>query len=220
MSGELSVAEGHALAASVSAALKRAIPHLAETSVHVHPAHQTQQVLVGGATVNILPPRYQLNTTVSAAPMGAAGLVYDAAGKVAWNEIWQGFCDLALAGGPPHRGTLLEPVSPESVVADAANYAAVLAELKRGITMVTGLPLVESVTLGWVGMVCDSEAMALWLLRAIVVENISVRREGQTLFFPAGPAFRVDKEIKNIITVIAKTNHYWQEHAASLTNLS
>ena len=79
--------------------------------------------------------------------------------------------------------------------------------------MVTGLPTVRSVTPGWVGMKCASEAMALWLLRAIVVENISVRREDAVLYFPAGSDFRLEKEIKNVITVIAKTNHYWQEHA-------
>jgi sirohydrochlorin cobaltochelatase len=54
--------------------------------------------------------------------------------------------------------------------------------------------------------------MALWLLRAIVVENVSVRREGTVLFLPAGPAFRLNQEIKNVITVAAKTYHYWAEH--------
>jgi len=32
---------------------------------------------------------------------------------------------------------------------------------------------------------------------------------------PAGPAFRLDKEIKNVITVVAKTHHYWTEHRGS-----
>jgi sirohydrochlorin cobaltochelatase len=32
------------------------------------------------------------------------------------------------------------------------------------------------------------------------------------LFLPAGPTFRLDKEIKNVVTVIAKTHHYWKEH--------
>jgi len=127
-----------------------------------------------------------------------------------------GFCDLALAGGPPHRGTLLEPVSPEAAAADAEGYERVLNELQRGIQMVTGLPSVRSTTPGWIGMECESEDMALWLLRAIVVENISVRREDKTLYFPAGANFRIEKEIKNVVTVIAKTNHYWQEHAKAL----
>lgn len=162
--------------------------------------------------LDMLPLRHQMENNVSAAPMGAADLVYDDDGNVAWNEIWGDFCDLALAGGPPHRGTLLEPVNPETVINNPENYARVLRELKRGIEMITGLQVVQSSSPGWIGMECSSEAMALWLLRAIVVENVSVRREDKVLFFPAGPDFRLEHEIKNVITVIAKTNHYWQEH--------
>jgi sirohydrochlorin cobaltochelatase len=188
--------------------------------VHLHPGSQhetTSSPTLNLSSLNILPPQYQLNTAVSAAPMGAAALVYDADGKVAWDEIWQGFCDLALAGGPSHRGTLLEPVSPDTATADPQAYEKVLAELERGIHMVTGLPVIQSTTPGWIGLECDSDDMAIWLLRAIVVENISVRREGKTLFFPAASHFRLEKEIKNIITVIAKTTHYWHEHAQALS---
>ncbi len=166
----------------------------------------------------ILPPRYRNGRPVSAAPMSAAPLVYDDAGRVAWDRVWGGddpnnpFCELALAGGPPHRGTLLEPVSPEAAAADPEGYARVIAELARGLHMVTGLPVVTACAPGWIGLVCESEAMALWLLRAIVVENVSVRREGCTLFLPAGPNFRLDGEIKNVVTAVAKTYHYWKEH--------
>ncbi len=160
---------------------------------------------------NLLPPRYQ-NKPVSAAPMGAADLILDANNQVAWDEMWQGFCDLAMAGGPPHRGDLLEPVSPQDVAADPLAYESILAELERGIRLVTGLRTVRSNAAGWVGVECTDEAMALWLLRAIIVENISVRREGCILYLPAGPAFRLSHEIKNVITVIAKTHHYWKEH--------
>jgi sirohydrochlorin cobaltochelatase len=59
--------------------------------------------------------------------------------------------------------------------------------------------------------------MALWLLRAIVVENVTVRREDNVLWFPAGPHFRLEREIKNVVTVVAKTTHYWQEHIAGLS---
>ncbi|MBI1256415.1 MAG: cation diffusion facilitator family transporter [Chloroflexi bacterium] len=212
----LSLAESDQIAEHVQAALRRTIPHLTEVTIHLDPAHQHEigDVEQKMGAMNILPPRYQL-TTPSAAPMGAAGLEYDSEGKVAWNEIWQGFCDLALAGGPPHRGTLLEPVNPPAIAADPEGYAGVIAELERGIRMVTGLSTVHSTTPGWIGMACTSEEMALWLLRAIVVENVSVRREDNVLYFPAGPDFRLEKEIKNVITVIAKTNHYWQEHIAS-----
>lgn len=160
----------------------------------------------------LLPPRYQGGVCVSPAPMSAADLVYDAAGQVAWDAIWGDFCDLALAGGPPHRGTLLEPATPESVAADPDGYERVLAELARGIRMITGLPVVASAAPGWIGVRCAGEDMALWLLRAIVVENVSVRREGEVLYLPAGPGFRLEHEIKNVITVVAKTHHYWTEH--------
>ena len=60
----------------------------------------------------ILPEEYQdAYEDVQPVSMGSAGLKYGADGKVAWNEIWATFCDLAMAGGPPHRGTLLEPGS-------------------------------------------------------------------------------------------------------------
>lgn len=165
-------------------------------------------------SLNLLPPRYQGDVSVSAAPMGAADLVYDADGRVAWDQIWGDFCDLALAGGPPHRGTLLEPVAPEAVRANPQRYQQVWDEVARGIGMITGLPVVES-SPGWIGVKCTDEAMALWLLRAIVVENISVRREDTVLYFPVGPDFRLEGEIKNIITVLAKTFHYWTEHITS-----
>lgn len=169
-------------------------------------------------SVNILPPRYQdPNTKVSAAPMGAAALAYDDDGEVAWGEMWEGFCELALAGGAPHRGVLLEPVHEDAIAINPERQEWVLKELERGIGLVTGLPVVRSVTPGWIGMECHSEEMALWLLRAIVVENITVRREDAVLWFPAGPDFRLEREIKSVITVVAKTNHYWDEHVAGQT---
>lgn len=161
---------------------------------------------------DILPPQYRNGKMVSAAPMGSAPMRYTDDGKVAWNEMWSGYCDLALAGGPPHRESLLEPVSPAEVKADVDAYKSVVSEIERGFQLITGLPTVESEKLGWVGLKCENEEMALWLLRAIVVENVCVRREGSVLFLPAGPAFRLDKEIKNVITVVAKTHHYWTEH--------
>ena len=105
---------------------------------------------------------------------------------------------------------------PDFVATNPDGYETVLQELERGIKMVTGLPTQRSTSPGWMGLVCRDETMALWLLRAIIVENVSVRREGNVLFFPASPEFRLGEEIKNVITVIAKTNHYWQEHAKVL----
>ena len=162
---------------------------------------------------DLLPPRYRTDRAVSAAPMGTAPMRYDEAGQVAWDQMWTSFCDLALAGGPPHRGTLLEPVSPEEILAHQQDYKRVIAEIERGLIMVTGLPVLYSKQPGWIGLQCTDEEMALWLLRAIVVENVCVRREGRALWLPVGPAFQLEKEIKNVITVVAKTYHYWTEHA-------
>ncbi len=139
-------------------------------------------------------------------------MIYNDDGEVAWDQMWTTFCDLALAGGPPHRDTLLEPVPPEAVMADQEAYGRVVGEIERGLRLVTGLPTIRSKNPGWVGLDCQEEQAALWLLRAIVVENICVRREGNVLYFPAGPAFRLEKEIKNVVTVVAKTYHYWTEH--------
>ncbi|HEY4260894.1 MAG TPA: CbiX/SirB N-terminal domain-containing protein [Schlesneria sp.] len=162
---------------------------------------------------SMLPSEYQGQyEAVKPTSMGTASLKFDDAGKVAWGDIWTSFCDLALAGGPPHRGTLLEAVSSADALAEPEQYEAVVAEIERGIKLVTSLPVITSKTPGWVGVRCESEEMAVWLMRAIIVENIMVRREGDVLFLPAGPRFTVKREIKNVITAIAKTVHYWSTH--------
>jgi hypothetical protein len=57
--------------------------------------------------------------------------------------------------------------------------------------------------------------MANWLVRAVVMENVSTSREDSVLELPAGPHYRLEKEIKNVITVIAKTCHYFADHLRS-----
>lgn len=161
----------------------------------------------------LLPSEYQGRyESVSPRSMGTAALKLDQDGNVAWDEIWTSFCDLALAGGPPHRGTLLEAVTSEQALADRDAYEAVVAEIARGIQLVTALPIVPSAVPGWIGVRCASEEMAVWLMRAILVENIMVRRESDILYLPAGPHFTVKREIKNVITSVAKTVHYWTAH--------
>jgi len=213
---QLAFIETHSIAENVRKVLHQAVPHLGEANIHVDPSYeyQTNEQSLSGLA-KILPPRYQ-DSLPSAAPMGAVGLKFTDDGDVAWNEIWTDFCDLALAGGPPHRGNLLEPVHPDEITANPEDYNTIIEEIDRGLRMVTGLTVIRSEVPGWIGLQCDNEEMALWLLRAIIVENIMARRENETLYFPVGPAFRVDKEVKNIVTVVAKTTHYWQEHVAEL----
>ncbi len=161
----------------------------------------------------ILPATYRdCYEDVQPVSMGSAGLKYTPDGQVAWNEIWTTFCDLAMAGGPPHKGKLLEPATPAAIESDLARYQQVIAEICRGIGLVTELPVQPSATPGWVQIECADPVMAGWLLRAITMENVAARAHGVFLELPAGPAYRIEKEIKNVITVIAKTCHYWVEH--------
>ncbi|MDQ3655310.1 MAG: cation diffusion facilitator family transporter [Chloroflexota bacterium] len=215
------LAEGQAIVSNVKRVLHEHIRHLSLVTVEIVAIDAAGPEAAVPATrttaLGILPPRYQdPNTRVSAAPMGAAALHYDEQGDVAWDEMWTGYCELALAGGAPHRGTLLEPVHEAAIAANLEQYEWVLKELERGIAQVTKLPVRRSPVPGWIGLECTGEDMALWLLRAIVVENVTVRREDNVLWFPAGPHFRLEREIRNVVTVVAKTTHYWQEHIAGL----
>jgi hypothetical protein len=161
----------------------------------------------------ILPGEYQDSyEQVQPVSMGSAGLKYTADGQVAWDEIWQSFCDLAMAGGPPHKGTLLESGQLSNIEAHPHRYDRVAEEICRGIRMAADLTARPSLVPGWVRIRCHSEAMSAWLLRAIVMENVAARAEGATLDVPAAPHFRIDKEIKNVVTVVAKTCHYWVGH--------
>jgi len=161
----------------------------------------------------LLPADYQDSyDSITPVPMRSAGLKFAADGRVAWDEIWGSFCDLAMAGGPPHKGALLEPASRQVIDANPDRYREVVDEICRGIAMASGLRAAASTDPGWIRVTCDDDTTAAWLLRAIVMENVAVRAEGDALELPAGPGFRLEKEIKNVITVIAKTYHYWDGH--------
>ena len=164
----------------------------------------------------ILPEQYRDSyEDVVPVSMGSAGLKYDADGRVAWDQIWGSFCDLAMAGGPPHRGTLLQPATGEAISANPEAQRRIIEEIRRGISLVTRLPVHPSADGAWVGVRCRSVGMAGWLVRAIVMENVQARHDAEILFLPAGPDFRLAKEIKNVITATAKTCHYWKDHMSA-----
>ena len=168
---------------------------------------------IEGRLKTLLPEEYQNSyDALQPVSMGSAGLKFDAAGKVAWNEIWQSFCDLAMAGGPPHKGALLGAGRRADIDARPERYAEVSEEICRGVMMAAQLEADPSPTPGWIRVTCYSGGMAQWLLRAIVMENVAARADGLTLDLPAAPHFRLEKEIKNVVTVIAKTSHYWLGH--------
>ena len=161
----------------------------------------------------MLPEQYQDSyEELQPVPMRSAGLKYGADGAVAWDEVWGSFCDLAMAGGPPHKGKLLEPGVEADINAQFARYDEVAEEICRGVRLVTGLRSYVSQAPGWVSVTCLGDGMANWLVRAILMENVAARRAGAVLELPAAPHFRLEKEIKNVVTVVAKTCHYWMGH--------
>jgi sirohydrochlorin cobaltochelatase len=54
--------------------------------------------------------------------------------------------------------------------------------------------------------------MAAWLCAAIILENVDARCEEERLLLPAGADFELADQVKSVITVLAKTHHYWQAH--------
>jgi hypothetical protein len=150
--------------------------------------------------------------TISPISMGSAGLKYDKEGRVAWDEIWTTFCDLAMAGGPPHRGKFLGPPNPPDVSKDLEKSKDVAFEIQRGIQLTTGMKASIDDQFNWVLLECESETMAAWMHRAIVSENVFADHLGNVVYLPSGPDFRIEKEIKNVIVCVAKTWHYWDGH--------
>ncbi len=140
--------------------------------------------------------------------MSAAPFVYREDGSPDWGSMWQTFCELALYGGPPHRG---EDNALEEPEAAGGMTPELVEQLQRGIREVAGLDssLRDD---GWLAVHCGSKRMAAWLCAAIILENVEARCEGEDLLLPAAEGFELTNEVKSLVTVVAKTNHYWQAH--------
>lgn len=146
-----------------------------------------------------------------AQPMSSAPFLWRADGRPDWGSMWTTFCELALYGGPPQRGPDSPLRAPTGVPTETDRE--MLAEMQRGIWETTGL-YAESTEPGWLAVTCDSPTMAAWMCAAIILENVDARVEEDRLVLPAGPGYELKDEVKSIITVAAKTHHYWQAHVA------
>jgi hypothetical protein len=144
-------------------------------------------------------------------PMSAAPFLLRDDGRPDWGAMWGSFCELALYGGPPHRGRDNPLRAPEGADSAGASDQAMLDELRRGIWETTGL-YAEAAGPGWLAVTCASRKMAAWLCATIILENVEARVDEDRVVLPAGPAYRLEDEVKSIITVLAKTHHYWQAH--------
>jgi hypothetical protein len=145
-------------------------------------------------------------------PMAAAPFVWRPDGRPDWGVMWSSFCELALFGGPPHRGPgqALEAVPNPDPAPEGPDA---VAEIRRGIWETTGL-YSEPASPGWLAVTCDSPRMAAWLCATIILENVDARCDEERLLVPAGPGFTLTDEVKSVITVVAKTHHYWSAHIA------
>jgi hypothetical protein len=143
------------------------------------------------------------------APMSSAPFVRRRDGRPDWGAMWTTFCELALFGGPPQRGPAQALRGPER--AGAAPSPEILAELERGIRETTGLDVAPAEA-GWIAIRCESPRMAAWLCATIILENVAARVDGARLLLPAGPSFTIEDQVQSVITVVAKTHHYWREH--------
>ncbi|HEX4996497.1 MAG TPA: hypothetical protein VFX87_16070 [Methylomirabilota bacterium] len=146
--------------------------------------------------------------------MTSAPFVWRRDGRPDWGAMWTTFCDLALHGGPPHRGALQALRGPSIGDRDAVSAPEISAELRRGIEETTGLATAPAEP-GWIAITCASARMAAWLCATIILENVDARVEGTRLLVPAGPGFALEDQVKSVITVVAKTHHYWREHHES-----
>src|SRR5439155_1406978 len=106
---------------------------------------------------------------------------------------------------------VIDATVPAAVHQASATLAARLAEMQGGIWETTGL-YAESIEPGWLAVTCESPTMAAWMCAAIILENVDARVEEERLVLPAGPDYQLKDEVKSIITVVAKTHHYWQAH--------
>jgi sirohydrochlorin cobaltochelatase len=158
--------------------------------------------------------------------MASAPFVWRRDGRPDWGAMWTTFCDLALHGGPPQRGALQALRGPAIGDRAAGSAPEISAELRRGIEETTGLATepggpggpvgpVGPAEPGWIAITCASPRMAAWLCATIILENVDARMEGPRLFVPAGPGFALEDQVRSVITVVAKTHHYWREHLES-----
>jgi sirohydrochlorin cobaltochelatase len=139
--------------------------------------------------------------------MSSADFIYRDDGRPDWGSMWGSFCELALYGGPPHRG----PDSALQFEELAPLQGEMVSELQRGVWETTGL-FSEPAPPSWLAVSCSSKRMAAWMCAAIILENVDARCEDEVLYVPASADFELKDQVKSVITVVAKVHHYWQAH--------
>lgn len=148
----------------------------------------------------------------AAKPMSSAPMRYNADGSVDWGNMWDSFCALASAGGPPHRATPLLPEADADPDSDGYQFAQ--REIIRGIQLVSGMHATPA-SAGWIAVECPNEGMSAWIAEQGTQENVTIQQHGRAFWVPCGEHWALKGEIKNVITVVAKTTHYYADHLSA-----
>ncbi len=143
-------------------------------------------------------------------PMASAPFVYDENGNVAWNKMWDSYCNLAIEGGPPHRGDMLNSKGTSNDF-NSENYKNAVTEIERAFNMIVPYKH-KSLNNGYMQVTLNSEHMAKWFCEIINKENVECQVNNKNIFLPVNDDFTLEKEIKNVVTVLGKAFHYWSKH--------
>ena len=172
-------------------------------------ARESVDPMPGDSPVEVLLP-FRVQTE----GMPAVALAVDEDGAPDWSAMWESFCELAFFGGSPHRGDDSRVRAIAEIPAPIAGEFDPVAEIRRGIFMTTGLFSEPSDVPGWLAVSCRSTRQAAWMCACVLLENVDSRvdEEGR-LLVPAGASFTLKDQVKSVITVVAKVNHYWEMHA-------
>ncbi len=152
------------------------------------------------------------------APMASAPFVYNDKGEVMWNQMWDNFCVLAKEGGPPHRDTLLKGKGIDKTKIATPEYEYIIDQTMRGLSMVTHYTA-QFRENGCIEMWLKSPNQAKWFADIINSENVECKIKGRSIFLPLNYDFTLEKEIKNVVTVVAKAEHYWKNHRTTFSKL-
>jgi sirohydrochlorin cobaltochelatase len=154
-------------------------------------------------------------TKVTNAPMSSAPFVYGEKGEILWDQMWEKFCALATEGGPSHREEILESKKQNDFSSE--NYKQSVSEILRAYKMLIKYKAWSEN--GWICVKLYSTNMAKWFANIINSENVECRQKGRVIYLPVNDDFKIEKEVKNVVTVLAKADHYWRIHRNWFTKL-
>ena len=108
------------------------------------------------------------------------------------------------------REDVWEPATPAEAAASPAEYEVAAGEVEEGVRA-AGLPTSPRRYVGWVGIETAGEEEAVWLLRAVLVEQVLARGEEGLLYLSVGAT----PDAGQAARVVRAIQQAWQLRAAS-----